>query len=272
VSIHHKLREDVYIILTGYEPTTKLANFRVYINPLINWVWIGFGLLMLGTAICLVPQRVVDSLSPRRRTRVGRGLEVGLMVLMVVALSVGFTRLARAQAPAEHEDTSAVITGGHSMAAGVAHECRPDTPTASALMKELVCTCGGCKRETLYECRCGFAAQARCQVLTRLSDARERLTGEGLSGKELDARSYQAVIDSFVEEYGGEHVLSTPKSQLTWLVPYIAIGGGLLLLFAFGRIWVRKGRQAVQARAVESKYQEDEEYAEILDDELRDTD
>jgi cytochrome c-type biogenesis protein CcmF len=273
VSMHHKMREDIYLILTGHESDTKLANFRVYINPLINWVWLGFGFLMLGTAICLFPQRVVDSLSPRRRTRAGRGVEAGIMVLIVVALSVGFTKLAQAQGPpAEHEDQSAIVTGGHSVTAGVAHECRPDSPTAKALMKELVCTCGGCKRETLFECRCGFAADARCKVLSRLSDARAGLAGQGLSESEVESRSYQTVIDSFVKEFGGEHVLSTPKSKLTWLVPYIAIGGGLVLLFAFGRRWVLKGRQAVQARAAEAKYEEDEEYAEILDDELRDTD
>jgi len=55
--------KDIYIILTEFEQEgndVARVNFRVYINPLINWVWIGFGILMLGTAICLLPKRWVD--------------------------------------------------------------------------------------------------------------------------------------------------------------------------------------------------------------------
>ena len=33
----------------GYEVDSQLANFRVYINPLISWVWIGTIILFLGT-------------------------------------------------------------------------------------------------------------------------------------------------------------------------------------------------------------------------------
>jgi cytochrome c-type biogenesis protein CcmF len=34
------LDEDIYVILTGYD-VDRAGNFRIYINPLINWVWIG---------------------------------------------------------------------------------------------------------------------------------------------------------------------------------------------------------------------------------------
>lgn len=61
VAIHPRAAEDVYLVLTGYDVETGLANFRVYLNPLINFVWLGFLLLALGTFICLIPQRLVDS-------------------------------------------------------------------------------------------------------------------------------------------------------------------------------------------------------------------
>ena len=272
VSMHHKAVEDIYIILTGYETGSKVANFRVYINPLINWVWIGFGLLILGTAICLLPQSMVDNLSPRRRPRGPRGGDSpgssagkagGVVAVLIVCAGLGFGQQAFAQgAPAEHTDNSALGASGHNTSQGVAHTCRPDTPTARKLMKELVCMCGGCKRESLYECRCSFAAQARCQVLSRLAGARE--TGAS------ESQAYQVVVDSFIKEYGGKHVLSTPQSSLSWVIPYVAIGGGLVLLFGLGRRWVGQGRQAVAQRNL--TLEEDEEYAEILDDELRDTD
>jgi cytochrome c-type biogenesis protein CcmF len=72
VDIHEGIDEDVYIILTGYSTDTGLANFRVYINPLINWVWIGFVMLAFGTFICLIPQRAVDLVSRRPTTAVGK--------------------------------------------------------------------------------------------------------------------------------------------------------------------------------------------------------
>ena len=58
-------------MLTGFDLDNEKANFRVYLNPLINWVWIGFLVLAFGTFICLIPQGVVDAVSPRPRTRHG---------------------------------------------------------------------------------------------------------------------------------------------------------------------------------------------------------
>ena len=66
VAIRVRLNEDVYVVLTGYDLESQLANFRVFINPLISWVWIGFLLLALGTLICLIPQSVVDRVRPWR--------------------------------------------------------------------------------------------------------------------------------------------------------------------------------------------------------------
>jgi cytochrome c-type biogenesis protein CcmF len=34
-----------------------MATFRLYINPLINWLWIGCGVLTLGTIIAVWPPR-----------------------------------------------------------------------------------------------------------------------------------------------------------------------------------------------------------------------
>ena len=75
----------------------------------------------------------------------------------------GVARVRVAQAPraqntgGEHEDES-VRAAGHSDDAGWASKYRPDSPVAEWLMKNLVCMCGGCKRETLYDCKCGPAA------------------------------------------------------------------------------------------------------------------
>jgi len=42
---------DVYVLLIGWDTTGTSATFKVYINPLINWVWIGGIVMILGTII-----------------------------------------------------------------------------------------------------------------------------------------------------------------------------------------------------------------------------
>lgn len=40
--------EEVYIILGGWEKGGALASFQIYINPLINWIWVGGVVMMAG--------------------------------------------------------------------------------------------------------------------------------------------------------------------------------------------------------------------------------
>jgi cytochrome c-type biogenesis protein CcmF len=45
--------KDVYILLIGWDMVDKVQNatFKIYINPLINWVWIGGMIMMIGTLV-----------------------------------------------------------------------------------------------------------------------------------------------------------------------------------------------------------------------------
>jgi len=56
VAIRSDLRQDLYIILASLDET-GLAAFRIIINPLVIWIWIGSGVLLLGTLIAAWPQR-----------------------------------------------------------------------------------------------------------------------------------------------------------------------------------------------------------------------
>ncbi|MCS6772919.1 MAG: heme lyase CcmF/NrfE family subunit [Anaerolineae bacterium] len=40
--------EEVYVLLSGWERNGAIASFHVYINPLINWIWIGSVVMILG--------------------------------------------------------------------------------------------------------------------------------------------------------------------------------------------------------------------------------
>jgi cytochrome c biogenesis factor len=47
------LAGDLYLALTEADRGSKLINLTIYIKPLINWIWIGSGLMVLGTALVL---------------------------------------------------------------------------------------------------------------------------------------------------------------------------------------------------------------------------
>jgi cytochrome c-type biogenesis protein CcmF len=56
--IRSTLSEDLYIVLVDWlEITSEGANFKVFRNPLINWLWIGTAVLILGTLVALWPVR-----------------------------------------------------------------------------------------------------------------------------------------------------------------------------------------------------------------------
>ncbi|MCP4004426.1 MAG: heme lyase CcmF/NrfE family subunit [bacterium] len=53
-AIASNLREDFYVILAGLQPDQSIA-VKVYINPLVNWIWIGGFVLVFGNTILLWP-------------------------------------------------------------------------------------------------------------------------------------------------------------------------------------------------------------------------
>ncbi len=55
VGIRTGLREDVYAVLAGWEDNGARASFKIYINPLMIWLWIGGLVLLLGTTIAIWP-------------------------------------------------------------------------------------------------------------------------------------------------------------------------------------------------------------------------
>ena len=55
VAIRTTLKEDLYVILAGYDEES--ATFKVLVNPLVIWLWIGGGIMTLGTIIVMLPDR-----------------------------------------------------------------------------------------------------------------------------------------------------------------------------------------------------------------------
>lgn len=66
--------EDVYVLLVAWEDIGAAGStFKIYLNPLINWVWLGGIALIIGTLIAAWPskQRVVSWAAPRHTVTAG---------------------------------------------------------------------------------------------------------------------------------------------------------------------------------------------------------
>jgi cytochrome c-type biogenesis protein CcmF len=73
VSIYSTLREDFYVILIG-SAADRSAKFKVYINPLINFVWLGSVVLVLGALWAMWPTS-----RDRRLAQADRASAAGLL-------------------------------------------------------------------------------------------------------------------------------------------------------------------------------------------------
>jgi len=53
ISRYMTVSEDVYASMQTVDMTTGDTQLRLFINPLINWVWLGTIVMLLGSAICI---------------------------------------------------------------------------------------------------------------------------------------------------------------------------------------------------------------------------
>jgi len=73
---HSTLENDFYILLVSWETvSSNSATFKVYINPLVNLVWWGGIILIIGTMFSFFPK---EALPVRIRQRVQQVEALGL--------------------------------------------------------------------------------------------------------------------------------------------------------------------------------------------------
>jgi cytochrome c-type biogenesis protein CcmF len=62
--------EDVYVIPLSVDPVSGEASFRVFVNPMVNFIWLGGLVFIIGAHICVLPDA-----RERRRLRAALALE-----------------------------------------------------------------------------------------------------------------------------------------------------------------------------------------------------
>ena len=57
LDIYSTIQKDIYSIFSGYDAQKNIGYFKIMINPLVNWVWIGGVLMVIGSLLAFWPSR-----------------------------------------------------------------------------------------------------------------------------------------------------------------------------------------------------------------------
>jgi cytochrome c-type biogenesis protein CcmH/NrfF len=110
--------------------------------------------------------------------------------------------------------------------------------TETAIMSDLACTCGMCKREPIRTCTCEMAAKMRGEV-------KEQLAGADLGTPAARTAAHDRVLHRFTATYGlgvlEPHRVVSGDDRLG-AMPLAILGGGLLLFVWQVRRSVRRKR------------------------------
>jgi cytochrome c-type biogenesis protein CcmF len=65
IAIRRNPIEDLYIVMPDFDLQTQSVSLQVVINPLVDWIWVGFCLLALGALMALLPEELFGSVAAR---------------------------------------------------------------------------------------------------------------------------------------------------------------------------------------------------------------
>jgi cytochrome c-type biogenesis protein CcmF len=65
------MKDDLYVLLVDWEPASAIgATFKIYVNPLVNWLWLGSLLFLMGIIIAAWPDRDAEHVTVHAAERV----------------------------------------------------------------------------------------------------------------------------------------------------------------------------------------------------------
>jgi cytochrome c-type biogenesis protein CcmF len=235
VAIRRSIANDLYIVLATQNVDQQSATIKIVINPLINWIWFGVGVIIFGSFIAMLPERAFAFAT---KTAPESAVTTTLVLLLLFGLG-------ESRALAQHVELSQTVA------------ILPRTPLEKEMQASIVCMCGTCGRKKIDECTCQVAADMRTDLATLIQ-----------AGKTKDE-----IINIFVKKYGSQEVLAEPIDEgfnrLAWLLPYAT---GVLGMAAIGGVALRWSRRGTPTSTGDSLATMDDAMESRLDDELRDLD
>ena len=243
VAIRRSVGGDVYLVMPQYDAAAQAATLEITVTPLINWLWLGFGVVAIGTLIALLPEAAFAFAVAKVPANASRAAGTWLILLAVVlpaAVQAQDGPIAEPAAPGglvEKSDTQRRLEG------------------------ELICMCGsaGCVRSTLANCPMRPACHGHTEQTARIKKAVD------------EGQPHDVILASFVRDFG-QHVLEVPQdsgfNRLAWLLPYLLAAAGLAVIVLNARRWSHRPAAPTSGAAPAP----DSALDARLDDELRDLD
>jgi cytochrome c-type biogenesis protein CcmF len=244
VGIRRTLAEDLYIVMPAFEISELTASVEVHINPLVNWIWMGFGILALGTGIALLPERAISFAAAR--VPAGEAVTAAIVVLALFLFPAGV----RAQHVERPQDARLQV---------FSKEVRDVT-------RKLACWCGGCSKLPVGDCACSHCALVKNEVTAMVKEQKseaEIIQHFVAPGDDIDNDAHRGA--------SGQVLLSEPiagAGRFFWLIPYVLGLAGAAGALALAVVWSRRPKLAGPAAMLE----DDVALSARLDDELRDLD
>ena len=207
VALRRAVGGDLYLVLGGYDVQTQVAEFKMFINQLVNWIWFGVAVMIFGTAIAFLPDKAFAFAA----APVPAGAATTpLVILLLIGGGLGVTLRA------QHVEMPNTII------------VPPKSPVEKEMQSRIICMCGTCGRKKVGECTCETAAAMRDEIA--------QLTAAGKTRDEI--------IQHFIDKYGSQEVLSQPIdtgfNRLAWLFPYVAGVCGILVVGGTAMRWAKR--------------------------------
>jgi cytochrome c-type biogenesis protein CcmF len=203
VAIRRSFAEDLYIAMPNYNAADQKVNVRVTVNPLINWLWAGYGVMAIGTAIALLPETAFAFAV----AKIPAGAATTTLLLLALLVPV--------PARAQHIETGQPVNTA------------AQSPAEREAGHAIVCMCGTCGRKLVSECTCAKAAEMRDEIAALVKQGKTK----------------RQILDFYVAKYGSQEPLAEPIDEgfnrLAWALPYLIGSGALIVVIAMARRWSR---------------------------------
>ncbi len=204
VAIRRRISEDLYIVMPAFDLKDQSASLQIVVNPLVNWIWVGFGIMALGTGIALLPERAFTF----ALAKVPAGAATTSLLLLVLALVPAFA-----------------------WAQGDTIQPVPRDEVRRRLEADIMCMCG-C-HAPMGSCQ----MRPNCSHYDQQSARTNRLLAEGKGYEAVRA----AFVQEFGTQAVLAAPIDRGFNRLAWLLPYlVGLAGAAALGFGAFRLSSRK--------------------------------
>jgi cytochrome c-type biogenesis protein CcmF len=200
VAIRRSLAEDIYLVMPAFSLEEQSASMQIVVNPLVNWIWVGFGVIAIGTFIALLPETVFAF----ALARMPAGAVTSSLLLLSLVLWPAAVMAQSTQTISPERRTS----------------------LERQLEGEILCTCG-CRRP-LNDC-----GMFNCQGHATQTAKLRQFLAEGKDHDEVIA----AFIRDFGSEAVLAAPVDRGFNRLAWLFPYLAALTALVAVVVTARRW-----------------------------------